>query len=73
MSLSTDSAIAIAAPRDIMMCSSQVWPKECAQGRNDTETSVFSIGRIELTAFKLEQMLPCESKTPLGLPVVPEV
>ncbi len=38
-SFSIDSASAMAEPRASRKCSSQVWPKECAQGRNDTETS----------------------------------
>ena len=63
----------MAAPRDSMLWSSQVWPKEWAQGRNDTETSELSTGKIAATPFRLETMFECDSNTPLGLPVVPEV
>jgi hypothetical protein len=61
------------APRAIRLWSSQVWPKECAQGRNETETSAVSIGKSSATLLMFEQMLEWLSRTPLGLPVVPEV
>ena len=70
---SMDSATAMAEPEAKRQCSSQVWPKEWAQGRNETEMSPVSMVKLSMTPLMLETMLPWLSRTPLGLPVVPEV
>ncbi len=46
MMVATDSARPIDAPYDNRQCSSQVWPKLCAHGKNDNETSSLAIGKI---------------------------
>ena len=55
------------------MCSSQVCPNACAQGKNASERSVARSGKISPAAITLLAMFQCVSTTPLGAPVVPEV
>ena len=49
---------------------------QCAHGRKLRERSwqdTRSSGRMDLSPTMLEMMLPCESMTPFGFPVVPDV
>ena len=72
-SFSTLSATASDAPMEKSPCSSTTCPKLCAHGRNDSERSFGPISRTSCMALTLFAMLPCERRTPLGLPVVPDV
>ena len=72
-SFSTLSAMASEAPMEKSPCSSTTCPKECAHGRNDSDRSPGPMASISCMALTLLAMLECESFTPLGLPVVPEV
>ena len=73
ISVCTLSAMPMAAPRLMIVCSSATCPNECAQGRKLQVTSSSSIGNIWCAALTLETKLPWLSTTPLGLAVVPEV
>ena len=54
-------------------CSSDVCPKECAHGRNESDRSSRSIGKTSCTALTFDARFACERTTPFGLPVVPLV
>ncbi len=73
MIFETDSARPIDAPYDSRAWSSTVCPKECAHGRNDSETSSDPRGKISCSAFTFDVRFLCDSSTPLGFPVVPLV